>query len=297
MSDAKSNLNAWLAFAAVSFFWGTTYMAIRIGVTSFPPMLMAGFRHTLGGTFICSYFLLRGNKLPDKKALKTFFINGFLMLVLGNGLVTWAEIYVSSGLAALICSLTPIWIVLINSFSGGKERIGKMVILGLALSLVGQFLIFRDNISDFSNPKYALGILFVLVANAAWAYGSIFAKNHKTDTHPLFGAGIQMISGGITLDLIGTFSGEWSQMHPTNESIWALVYLFTFGSIVAYGAYMYVLKHLPATVVSTYAYINTIVAVLLGWLWMDEKLNTVTGIAVLLTLAGVYTINRNFSSK
>ena len=290
----KESINAWLAFAAVSFFWGTTFLAIRIGVTSFPPFLMAGFRHSLGGIFICSYFLIRGYKIPPLKTLKVYFINGILMLVLGNGLVTWAEIYVSSGLAALICSLTPIWMVVFNAMSGQKEKLTIQVFIGLAICLFGQFLIFHDNLKDFSNPNYTIGIVFILVANASWAFGSIYAKNHKTDTHPLFGAGLQMIAGGFILDVFGTMRGEWSAMHPTMDSVWALIYLVTAGSIIAYGAYMYVLKHMPATIVSTYAYINTIVAVVLGWLWIDEKLNNITVIAVALTIGGVYLINKTF---
>src|SRR5436190_12140253 len=119
----NEKLFAWLAFAAVSVFWGTTFFAIRIGVASFPPVLMAGFRHSAGGILICTYFLLKGTRLPSLKELKVFAVNGILMLTLGNGLVTWAELYVSSGLAALICALTPIWIVILNSFTGVREKI------------------------------------------------------------------------------------------------------------------------------------------------------------------------------
>ncbi len=291
----NEKLFAWLAFAAVAFFWGTTFFAIRIGVQSFPPMLLAGFRHSIGGILICSYFLLRGYKFPPLKSLKVFAINGFLMLVLGNGLVTWAEIYVSSGLAALICSLTPIWIVMINAFTGKKEKVNALVWLGLAICLAGQLLIFNDNLKDFTNPNYALGIVCVLIANFAWALGTIYSKNHQSDVHPLFGAGLQMISGGFILDMLGTFRGEWAQLHPNADAIWALVYLIFFGSIIAYGAYMYVLKKLPSTIVSTYAYINTIVAVILGWLWLDEKLNLILGVAVLLTKGGVYLVNKSFN--
>lgn len=288
----NEKLFAWLAFAAVAFFWGTTYSAIRVGVQSFPPTLMAGFRHSIGGILICSYFLLRGYKLPSAAAMKVFFINGFLMLVLGNGFVTWAEKYVSSGLAALICSLTPIWIVLINASTGKKEKISMQVITGLLICLAGQLLIFNDNLKDFANPNYTLGIVFILIANFAWALGTIYAKNHQSDVHPLFGAGLQMVSGGIVLDLVGTFMGEWNDMHPQADAIWSLAYLVVFGSIVAYGAYMYVLKKLPATIVSTYAYINTLVAIVLGWLWLDEKLNIIIGIAVLMTICGVYLVSR-----
>jgi drug/metabolite transporter (DMT)-like permease len=296
LNTKNEKLFAWLAFAAVSFFWGTTYLGIRIGVQSFPPFLLAGFRNSISGIILCSWFLLRGYKMPSLKSMKVFAINGFLMLVLGNGLVTWAEIYVSSGLAALICSLTPIWIVMFNAMGRKKEKVSMQIVIGLAICLAGQLLIFNDNIRDFANPNYTLGIVCILIANLAWAMGSIYSKNHKSDVNPLFGAGLQMVVGGLLLDMIGTYRGEWGQLHPTPDAIWALVYLIVAGSIIAYSAYMYVLQKLPATVISTYAYINTIVAVILGWFWLDEKLNMVLAIAVLMTIGGVWLINKSMNS-
>jgi len=293
----KINLFAWLAYATVAIFWGTTFLAIRIGVETFPPLLLAGFRHSIGGILICAYFLLKGYKLPASKDLKVFAINGFLMLALGNGLVTWSEQYVSSGLAALICSLTPVWIIAVNAIGGKKEKINLTIVAGILLCLFGQFLIFKDNLKDFSDPNYTAGIVFILVANIAWAVGTIYSKNQKTGTNPVFGAGLQMIFGGIILDLVGTAKGEWSYFHPSSEAIWALVYLIVFGSIIAYGAYMYVLKQLPATIISTYAYINTVVAVFLGWFWLDEPLNGLIWTAVLLTIVGVYLVNRSFNNS
>lgn len=289
------NFNAWLAYAAVAIFWGTTFFAIRVGVETFPPFLMAGFRHSIGGILICLYFYLKGYKLPPKKDLKVFAINGLLMLAFGNGLVTWAEQYVNSGLAALICSLTPIWIIAVNSVSGQKEKLNYIIGLGILLCLFGQFLLFKDNIKDFADPNYAIGIISILIANIAWAVGTVYSKNHRSDTNPLFGAGLQMVCGGIILDLVGTARGEWSNLHPSSEAVWALVYLILFGSIIAYGAYMYVLKLLPATIISTYAYINTVVAVFLGWLWLNEPLNMLVWTAVVLTIAGVYLVNKSYS--
>ncbi|MBK6399348.1 MAG: EamA family transporter [Bacteroidetes bacterium] len=289
------NFNAWLAYAAVAIFWGTTFFAIRVGVETFPPFLMAGFRHSIGGILICLYFYLKGYKLPPKKDLKVFAVNGLLMLAFGNGLVTWAEQYVNSGLAALICSLTPIWIIAVNSVSGQKEKLNYIIGLGILLCLFGQFLLFKDNIKDFADPNYAIGIVSILIANIAWAVGTVYSKNHRSDTNPLFGAGLQMVCGGIILDLVGTARGEWSNLHPSSEAVWALVYLILFGSIIAYGAYMYVLKLLPATIISTYAYINTVVAVFLGWLWLDEPLNMLVWTAVVLTIAGVYLVNKSYS--
>ncbi len=291
------NFNAWLAYAAVAIFWGTTFFAIRIGVETFPPFLMAGFRHSIGGVLICAYFLIKGYKLPPSKDLKVFAINGFLMLALGNGLVTWSEQYVSSGLAALICSLTPVWIIAVNAIVGKKEKMDFVIVSGILLCLLGQFLIFKDNLKDFSDPNYTAGIVFILIANIAWAVGTVYSKNQKSDTNPVFGAGLQMIFGGIVLDLFATAKGEWIGLHPSSEAIWALIYLIVFGSIIAYGAYMYVLKQLPATIISTYAYINTVVAVFLGWLWLDEPLNALVGTAVVLTIAGVYLVNKSFNNS
>lgn len=298
MDIRPSKTKTWAAFAAVSFFWGTTYLAIRIGVQSFPPLLMAAFRHCLGGLVLCTYFMgVKGHRLPGKETLKVVAINGLLMLVLGNGLVTWAEITVSSGLAALICSLTPVWIIGINAFGHHKEKITPRIVLGLLICVAGQTLIFRDNLAELSNPRYVWGILAILVANAAWAIGSIYSKNHRSTMNPLFGAGLQMLAGGFVLLLLGTLKGEWNELRPEQDAIWALVYLFTFGSVVAYSAYMYILKALPASVVSSYAYINTLVAVFLGWLMLDEKLNFITILAVLLTIAGVYLLNNSLQSK
>src|SRR5438045_97756 len=121
------------------------------------------------------------------------------------------------------------------------------ILIGSLICLAGQFLIFNDNLKDFANPNYALGIIAILVANLSWVAGTIYSKNQETKTHPFFGAGLQMLAGGFVLDIIGTIKGEWTQLHPTAEAIFALIYLVFFGSIVAYGAYMYVLKKLPTT--------------------------------------------------
>jgi drug/metabolite transporter (DMT)-like permease len=291
---ANIKLHAWLAYAAVALFWGTTFFAIRVGVETFPPFLLAGFRHTIGGVLICTFFLIKGYSIPKPAHLKVFVISGILMLVLGNGLVTWAEQYISSGLAALICSLTPVWIIAVNAASGKKETFTWTVAGGMLLCLLGQVLIFRDNLKDFADPGYALGIVCILVANMAWGVGTVYSKNNGTGVNPLFGAGIQMISGGLILDITGTLKGEWNAFAPSTDAILALIYLIIFGSVIAYGAYMYVLKQLPATIVSTYAYVNTLVAVLLGWMWLDEPFNAVIGTAVLLTISGVYLVNKSF---
>jgi len=284
---------AWLAFAAVALFWGTTFLGISIGVKTFPPLLMAFFRHTIAGVLIISYFLLKGYKIPEWKALKTYGINGILMLAGGNGIISWGMQYVGSGLTALICALTPVWIVVINRLSGNMEKLHPLAVLGFVICLVGQVVLFKDKISLFENDMFLWGIIAVILSNFLWSLGTIYSKNHKTDEHPLFVAGLQMIPGGLLLLVISYFRGEMVSVHPAPDAIYALAYLIIFGSIIAYGSYMYVIKELPATIVSTYAYINTLVAIVLGWFWLHEALDTSTWIAVICTIVGVYLVSRN----
>jgi drug/metabolite transporter (DMT)-like permease len=291
-------LLAWLAFAGVAFFWGTTFMAIKIGVESMPPFLMAGSRHFIGGILICGFFLLKGYPLPNMEQLKVYTINGVLMLVIGNGLVTWAEMYISSGLAALICALTPLSIIAMNAaFGQQKEKLTRKVIIGVLICLIAQVIIFRDNLKELANPQYLLGVVCIVLAIIGWGAGSIYNKNKHTGINPLYGAGLQMITAGVILLLLGSLLGEWPLFTPNTDGVLALVYLVVFGSLIGYGSYMYVLKQLPATIVSTYAYINTVVAVLLGWMFLDEKLNMAIIIAVVLTIAGVWLVNSSFKKK
>ncbi|MCU0440777.1 MAG: EamA family transporter [Bacteroidia bacterium] len=292
-----SNLHAWLAYIAVAIFWGTTFLAIRIGVQSMPPFIMAGIRHLTAGVLIAVFFLVKGYPLPTRKQFAVQLITGFLMLVIGNGLVSWAEIYISSGLAALICALTPLSIIGFNMLLGTRESIKPAAWFGILLCLIAQVLIFRDNLKEFANPQYVQGIVFLLIAITCWGGGSIYVKRNQTGMHPLFGASFQMMSAGLVLLVLGSSLGEWNQFNPAVEAWWSIAYLVVFGSLIGYGSFMYILKHLPATIVSTYAYINTIVAVLLGWFWLNEKLNAGIAIAVLLTICGVYLVNHSFASK
>lgn len=293
-----NKFKAWLAFAGVAIFWGTTFLAIKIGVKSMPPFLMAGSRHFIGGVLICTFFLIKKYPLPTWQQFKVYAINGVLMLVIGNGLVTWAEIHISSGLAALICALTPLSIIGVNRLFGlQKEKLGVQALIGILACLLAQVIIFRDNLKELTNPNYIIGIIFIVIAIIGWGFGSIYSKNKQTGINPFYGAGLQMISAGVILLVFGTLMGEWPSFHPTTEGIYSVLYLVVFGSLIGYGSFMYVLKQLPATIVSTYAYINTIVAVILGWLWLDEKLNIAIGVAVVLTILGVWLVNRSFASN
>jgi len=292
------NLKAYLAFIAVAIFWGTTFLAIRIGINSdgihlFPPFLLAAFRHTIAGILICGYFIFfKKQPIPSLKQFKQFSINGTLMLVGGNGIISWGMQYIDSGLAALICALTPLWIVFINLIMGSNEKVTKTMWIGFIICLLAQYLIFYDKVNLLSDKNYILGLIAIIVSNICWALGTVFSKSHKSNLPVLYNAGLQMIPGGIILLLISTFMGDWAKFNPSNDSILALIYLVIFGSLLAYGCFMYILKALPAALVSTYAYFNTIVAVFLGYLFLNEVINTKVIIAMLLTIVGVYLVGR-----
>jgi drug/metabolite transporter (DMT)-like permease len=293
----KKLLKAYLALACVCLFWGTTFLAIRVGVKTLSPFWLVGIRQTVAGALICAFLLLRGQPLPSWSQMKTLLITGCLLIVIGNGVVAWAELYIPSGLAALLCSLVPFWMMGFNLLSGKTEGLNYKTLLGLLIGLLGLVVIFYDNLKDLANPLYLAGNIVVLMANVGWAGGTIYLKKQQLTLPPLFSAGMQLLLGGLVVDVLALSLGEPFPRHFTNEAIGVLVYLILFGSILSYGAYVYALTKLPSTVVSLYAYVNPVVAVLLGWLILDEKLNEWIVLAMVLILAGVYVVNESFKVK
>jgi drug/metabolite transporter (DMT)-like permease len=286
------NTKAWLAFASVAFFWGTTYLAIRIGVASFPPLLFAGIRHFTAGVLILSYFIIRKYPLPSKKDFGQITVMAMLMVFLGNGLFVWAEKYVSSSIAALISTASP-FVVFLLSWAAGNEKPNWRVITGIIIGFAGQLSIFYDKIDLMEEQNYRWGIFAMFIAAVCWSFGSVYRRKTNTTMNALYFTGWQMLIGGFTFIPFALIMGEHTQMQTiTPNAIWALLYLIVFGSIIAYGSFMYVLGKLPTTTVSMHSHINTIVAVFLGWLVLNETLNWVIALSTLLTLSGVYLVNQ-----
>ena len=293
----KNLFKAYLALACVCFFWGTTFLAIRVGVQTIPPLWLVGIRQTLAGGLIVGYFVVRGHPLPTLGQLKSLFLAGVLMIVVGNGFVCWAEVHVPSGLAALLCSLVPFWIIGFNGLTRQTEGLTPRALLGLLVGLSGLVFIFYDTLDELANPAYLGGIVGILIANAGWAGGTVYIKQHPNALPPLLAAGWQILLAGLTVDgLAVVFEQPLRPETVTPAAWWSLIYLILFGSILAYGAYVYALKQLPATVVSLYAYINPVVAVLLGWLWLDERVTSVVWTAMALILTGVWIVNRSLAT-
>jgi drug/metabolite transporter (DMT)-like permease len=289
---------AYIALACVCFFWGTTYLALRIGIDYIPPFLLSGIRQAIAGLLIILYFIFKGNKLPSLNDFLIQILCGIMMIALGNGLVAWAELYVSSGLAALLCSLVPIWIIIINYVSHANEKLNIEIVAGIVLGFAGVSLIFMDSLKDFSNEDYSFGIIAILVANLSWAIGTVVNKRNKSGIDPILAAGIQVFSGGIFLLLTSLFLEDYSKVSFAWQGVLSLIYLILFGSIVAYGSYIYALSKLPTTIVSVYAYINPLVAIVLGWLILNERMDLMVGLSAIVTLTGIFLVNKGvFKNK
>ena len=293
----KENLRAYLAWAAICLIWGTTYLAIRIGVKDFPPALFAGFRWFLAGPILIFILKMRGYKLPEFKDIKHLAVVGLLLLGCGNGLVVFAEQWLPSGIAALLITTMPFWIVGLESFLPEGPKINWKIIVGLVMGLSGVVLIFGVDFSVLFNSDYLTGIIALMFGVFCWSSGTLYSKYKKVSVHPLMGASVQMTIAGTALTLLGLILGEGSRLHFTLNGTLAFIYLLIFGSFIAYGAYIYAVANLPVSFVSTYAYINPVIALFLGWIVLDEDMNINIIIAAVIILTGVYIVKKGTSSK
>lgn len=288
---------AYLALLTICIVWGTTYLAMLIGVASFPAFLFSGLRHTIAALILwISVPLLKKKVNLRWSDIVKQMIPGVLMLALGNGTIGWAEKYIPSGLAALIVSIMPVYVVLINFVTGrGKGMLNSRIILGLLLGCAGIVLIFKDNLGDLMDTRYLAGVLVCFAASLCWAAGTVYMKYSGATTDSYINTAIQLTSGGLALLISSPFLDDLSQLKSIQpESIWALAYLIVFGSILSFLCYVYAVKNLPVGLVSIYAYINPFIAVSLGFLLKDERVTWITVVAFATTLSGVYWINRGY---
>lgn len=301
MNSNVTSKSSWLAYgslAVICVLWGTTFLGIRIGVMDIPPFLFSALRMTIAGlALVLIMSIFAKVQLPSGSILLKQAVAGFSLFTLGNGLISLAEVHISSGITAIICSMIPIWVTLINLGTSDDERPTFPVFLGLLIGLSGIVLMFGENLSDFSNPKYTWSLVVIFVANMGWSFGSVWIKRQNTSGNTFMNAGLQMLFGGLFLFAGSFMFDDYSTLRWTAASLWSLVYLIVFGSIIAYACFSYAVKKLPITIVSLYAYINPIVAVLLGTLILGEKFNLRIAIAMLITVAGIYIVNKGFQLR
>lgn len=294
----KDLRKAYIALAVVSFFWGTTYLAIRISVVDIPALFLVGVRQFISGLIMVAYFKMMGHQWPDRKSLINITIQGILFLCISNGLMTWALQYVPSGLAAIIAALMPLFVVLFSVLLLRFARFTKLMILGLIIGIGGIATIFYEHLASMLDAKFAFGIGLCLIATMSWSFGTVYASKNKPTTHILFGVGLQMLIAGVIMLLICLVSGQYMNLADSHlSSLLSLIYLIVVGSVLTYSAYLFAVSKLPPTLVSIYAYINPLVAVILGWLILQEKMSINVLIGSLITVGGVYLVNREFKKQ
>ncbi|HEV7330185.1 MAG TPA: GNAT family N-acetyltransferase [Flavisolibacter sp.] len=293
----QSNKKAYVALAIVCLVWSTTFLALRIGVTTFPPFLFAAIRHLLaGGLLFLFIFFCRFSLRISRKELQQQVVAGVLLVALGNGMISWAERHIPSGLAALISAMLPVYVALINvAWGKATEKVNGQVVKGMLLGGAGLAFIFKDNLSNLTNSDYLAGIVATLIASFCWAFGTVYTKYKRSSAHAFVNAAIQMCSGGLVLLFFSAVMDDFSELSSVSlESLGAMAYLIVFGSVISYGCYLFALERLPAVLTSAYAYVTPVVAVLLGYLLLDETFTGFTLMACLSIVSGVYLMNRSF---
>jgi drug/metabolite transporter (DMT)-like permease len=288
----------YLALAVVSFFWGTTYIASRIGVQHMPGLFVSGIRQFSSGLIMVSFFLLKSYQLPTWSDLRKISLQGILLLCVANGLLTWSLEYINSGLAAIIAALVPLFVALFSTWLSKCTKLTRWMIVGLLIGLTGVLTIFYTYLGELANRSFIVGIMLALLATLSWAFGTVYTSKQKISIDILFNVGLQMLIAGSVMLIICFCSGKYVNLATTGHVTWyALLYLVVFGSLIAYSAYVIAITNLPPTLVSVYAYINPVVAITLGWLLLQEKMNVNMISGTIITLAGIYLVNREFKKQ
>lgn len=279
------------AFAAVYIIWGSTYLAIRFAVQTLPPLLMASARFVLAGLIVLFWARFRdGAAWPTRIEWRVGLISGALLLLGGNGGVSWAEQRVPSGIAALLVAVVPVFMVLLEWLRPGGKRPTAAVFAGVGLGLAGLALLVGPDALRGGASADVVGAFVLVLASLSWAAGSLYTKFAPKATSGTMATGAQMLTGGLALLVAAVIAGEPAQLdlaHASTRSLLAFLYLLTFGSLVGFTAYVYLLAHTTAAKASTYAYVNPVVAVLLGWAIGHEPVTSRTVLAAAVILAGV----------
>jgi drug/metabolite transporter (DMT)-like permease len=277
------------ALAAVCFFWGTTYYAIRVAVIDMPPALFCAVRFLIAGAALLAFELARGRRVPRGGELGHVVLVGLLLLGCGNGTLAWAEQWIPSGIASLIVVTTPFWMVAFAR--AGGERVRPRAAAGLGVGFIGLAILLWPDLRRRHPGPYALGSLALLGSSMLWAYGSILSKRRRARIGAMMTIAVQMLAAGVLLGAAGLLRGEAAHWRSSAQSWLAVAYLIVFGSIVGYGSYIYALERLPTPQVAIYGYVNPIIAVLLGVLLLGERFDLCMAVGIPMVLGGVYLVH------
>ena len=291
----------WAALLALYIVWGSTYLAIRFAVETLPPFIHGSIRFLISGLILYGWRRATNDVKPTASQWKSTAIVGTFLLLGGNGLVSLAEKTIPSSIAALVIATVPFWLVLFESLRAGGGKPTWLSITGLVIGFSGVFLLIGPaSITGAQQSFDPLGVILLLIAPVLWALGSIYSKGADMPKDTLISTGMQMLAGSVALFIVGAGTGELNGFSLGNVSMrswWGLIYLITFGSLVGFVSYGWLLQNAPISLMSTYAYVNPVVAVFLGWLLASETLNTRIVIASAVIIGAVVLINYARQSK
>ena len=295
-STPRQQRLAYIAWLLVCVFWSTTFLAIRIGVKTLPPLgMVSGARYLVAGLLLCAFVTLRGIPLPGRESSSAHALLGTLMLGVGNGALVWAEQWVPSGVAAVMVGAVPFWMIGVEAMLPSGERIRPVQFVGLLVGFAGLVLLASANLASTaaSRRQTLFGAVAIQVSCCGWAIGSAYSKRHARHENSFAAAALQMTLGGIVLMIVGTILGEWHGLRLTPTGVGAWVYLIVFGAIVGYASYIYALKYLPVATVSLYAFVTPVLAVVLGATVLHEPLTTTMVLAIAIIFAGMLIVRRS----
>ena len=296
MPTTKSSQTiVWLAFITLCIVWGTTYYGIRVCVRYFPPFFFSGFRHFLAGILFLAFFFITERRLKSYKGLWHISVAGILMICGGNALLSWGEKYISSGLAGILATAAPIYVTLLSIFVFKGFRITPIIIAGTIISIIGIFWICAPDIKTDSSRDFWFGLGLAAIANFFWAAGSVYMKRFSTDQSVSVRVAAQMIPASlINFAVSAIFEPKVNWSGVTSQVWWSLVYLVLIGSALGYFSFVYLIHHWEPARVTIHVYINTIVAVIVSWLFDGEILTIQTWLAIALVLCGVILVNKEY---
>jgi drug/metabolite transporter (DMT)-like permease len=291
-TSRNSKRNAYLALGVVCIVWGVSWVGTKEAVRYMPPFQMVGIRQILAGACYILFFLIKGHRLPRGKQWRHILLLSFLSFMISNGLATWGVKLTTAGLSSILGAIFPLWLVILLTLRG-DAKIPRLAWGGIFLGFAGVCIIFYENLQYFFDYAFVGGILLGLIASLAWAYATIYTKEFAVQFNPYYSVGWQMFISGIVLNIIATAAGDTIPVWEIRTDTWiAILFLVVVSSIIAFLAYIYALQHLPTSLVSIYAYINPIIAVMAGSFFIAEPLTALILTGAVVTLTGVYIVNR-----
>jgi len=293
---APSKLLVAFAFFNIYIIWGSTYLAVAYGLKGFPPFILVGLRYLTAGLLMMAWCKLKGQKLPDRKFMGKQALSGTLMLVGGTGMISWAEQYISSGQAAMLVATEPLIFLLLDRKRWAEYFSNKFIIGGLIIGFTGIFLFLKLGVAETntSSSMATIASIVVLFSAVLWVFGSLITKDSKGESSTVMNASIQLLAAGIGCTIIAFCKSEqvgFSFGKVGLEAWGGLIFLIIMGSLVAYLSFVWLITIKPPAIISTHTYVNPVVAVLLGWLLINEQVNTAQVISLIVILAGILLVN------